>query len=238
MAEVPDDDLAALAADAERMVRAAEAYRCEVVGEIERRGLHARAGHRDIAEYARGVHRLAPRESRDTKRLARLIRAHPAVGERLSLGLLGVAQARLLASAFAHPRAGSKLAEFLPMFFEFAAGRDFVDFEELVRGWRTRADQDGPDPEKSHRRRQVAISRSDKFFRMKMNGPAADAAEIDAVLQPFLDAEYAKDRAWVTEHHGWRHRAGASSTLDDHGRWITRLPDGTDIAPPDDIELR
>ena len=53
MAEVPDDDLAALAADAERMVRAAEAYRCEVVGEIERRGLHARAGHRDIAEYAR-----------------------------------------------------------------------------------------------------------------------------------------------------------------------------------------
>lgn len=184
------------------MVRAAEAYRCEVLGEIERRGLHAESGHRDIAEYARGVHRMAARESRDTKRLARLIRAHPVVAERMSLGMLGVAQARLLASAYAHPRAGAKLAGFLPLFLEFAAGRDFVEFEELVRGWRSRADEDGADPEKSHRRRSVSISRSDKFFRMKMNGPAIDAAEIDAALQPLIDAEYQKDRAWLLEHHG------------------------------------
>ena len=97
MDEVPDGDLRALALDAERMVRAAEAYRAEVLGEIDRRGLFAGSGHRDVAEYARGVHRMAPRESRDTKRLARLLRAHPEVGERMSLGMLGVAQARLLA---------------------------------------------------------------------------------------------------------------------------------------------
>lgn len=145
---------------------------------------------------------MSARESRDAKRLARLIRAHPVVAERMSLGLLGVGQARLLASAFAHPRAGAKLAGFLPLLLEFAAGRDFVEFEELVRGWRSRADQDGADPERSHRRRSVSIARSDKFFRMKMNGPAGDAAEIDAALQPFIDAEYAKDRAWVVEHHG------------------------------------
>jgi hypothetical protein len=176
--EVPDEDLSSIAADAERMVRAAEAFRCEVLGEVERRGLHTATGHRDIAEYARGVHRMAARESRDTKRLARLIRAHPVVAERMSLGMLGVAQARLLASAFAHPRAGARLAGFLPLLFEFAAGRDFAEFEELVRAWRSRADQDGADPEKSQRRRSVSISRSDKFFRMKMNGPAIDAAEM------------------------------------------------------------
>jgi hypothetical protein len=200
--DIADDDLAEFARDAERMVRAAEAYRVELLGEIERRGLHAHTGHRDIAEYARGVHRMTPRESRDTKRLARLIRAHPSVGERLSLGVLGVAQARLLASAFAHPRAGSKLADFLPMFFGYAASHDFVEFEAFVRAWRSRADEDGADPEKSHKRRSVTVSRSDTFFRMRMNGPAIDAAEIDAVLQKLIDAEYEKDRAWVTEHHG------------------------------------
>mgnify|MGYP000160793012 CR=1 FL=1 len=38
-------------------------------------------------------------------------------------------------------------------------------------------------------------------------------------------------------HNRWRQRAGASSTLDDEGRWVTQLPDGTDIAPPDDIDF-
>jgi hypothetical protein len=39
-------------------------------------------------------------------------------------------------------------------------------------------------------------------------------------------------------HNKWRYRARASSTLDPDGRWVTRLADGTDIAPPDDHDLR
>ena len=128
--------------------------------EIERRKLYTADGFRDLAAYGRGVHRWEQTEARSRRGLVTLARHDSRIIDRLLAGRIGVAQAHLLGRLFETPRVGQFVVLFLDLFLDWAAMLDFADFDQHVRNWRLLIDQDGPDPERSHRQGSMTIGRS------------------------------------------------------------------------------
>jgi hypothetical protein len=62
-------------------------------------------------------------------RISRLVDAVPAAGDLLRAGHIGSSQVNELARAFAHPRAGNRLAEFAPVLLEHAEHLRFAERE-------------------------------------------------------------------------------------------------------------
>src|SRR6187549_2490115 len=97
------DELVAELRAVEVRHRQVELERAELVDELDRRKAYRSDGHVSIHGLVRTITKCPTRESKDLLRTGRLVREHTDVAKAMDAGELGVAQARLLARARAHP---------------------------------------------------------------------------------------------------------------------------------------
>lgn len=128
----------------ELAIRELEAQRAAILAAGEARQVADLDGHRSTQAYVRAATHAPRGAASRLVRRARFLRDHPAVGEALMGGHIGVAQVDLLARVANHRRVGALFGDaVIALMVEFAEHFAFDDFERLVERWVNLADQDG-----------------------------------------------------------------------------------------------
>ena len=96
--------------DLELEARRVEAELASVIVEGQRRGVYGDDSHHSMKGWLRANANWSNSQVAHRRRLARLVEAHPTVGESLRDGHIGVAQADELARVFANPRCRDQFA--------------------------------------------------------------------------------------------------------------------------------
>jgi hypothetical protein len=191
----------------ERSVRRVEAELAAVVAELEGRSVFAADGHASMRGWLKATVRWSNQECQRRLQTARLVRADRAVGSRLHVGEVGVAQVQELARAHANPRCGVQLVgEPAKVLLDHAVTLSFEDFRLCVRRWELLADVDGAhrDAETAVERRTATVVEFDGVLHINARGGAVHAASMMEIFHRFCEAEFAADWAWVRERFGER----------------------------------
>jgi len=154
-------------------------------------------GHRSERSWLRATVRLSDTDISRRVGCIRLFRRHPDVAELVERGRLGVAQARALALALRHPRAGQYLELYLPWLVDVAMNEDFDVFSRQLHEWQQLVDTDGGhrDHTAAHEGRHCNLATLADTTYLHAQFGNAQAATIKEVLDHFTDAEYATDLA-------------------------------------------
>ena len=197
MRELDDAALTARFRAAEAQARAREAEFAAMLGEVERRGLHRADGHSTVGAWPRVLARWSHRDAVARVRLAHLIVAVPAVGDALTGGTLGVAQAHEMARAAANPRCGHEIGDVVAILLDQATTLCFEDFTVVVRRWETLADTDGAHrhADAIHSARFARAGVHDGELHLTARGGALDGATITGILERFCQREFDADCA-------------------------------------------
>jgi hypothetical protein len=176
-----------------------------LVAEAERRRLGAADGHRTIRNYLRAELNWSPLQIVRRRRLAALFDLVPDAHAALRDGRIGIAQADELARARANPRCGDLLADSAALLIEFCEQRDYDTAKACIAGWEIRADLDGAhrDRQASNERRRAFVTELDGGVHVEASGGSSlDAAELVAIFDAFVEAEFRNDVAERTERCG------------------------------------
>ena len=170
-----------------------------LLAEADRRGVHLIGQHHNTSALLRAETNCSTGTSTERLKLARLVSTVPAAGEALHSGRIGVDQARLLAKARANPRCGDRLAhepDDAELLVDHCEQLSYRDAKICVEHWISRGDHDG-----AHRERES--SEQNRSARVRPDGHGVDgtaqggdpltAAEMMAVFDRFVEAEFAKD---------------------------------------------
>ena len=192
-----DRELAALTVDLERLTRATEACNVSVVAAVQQRGLYLADGHRTERCWLRATVRLSDTDIARRIACVRLFRDHPEIRDLVDSGHLGVAQARALAKATRHPRAGQFLPLYLPWLLDIAMNEDFDVFSQQLHEWQQLVDTDGGhrDHTAAHEGRHCNLTTLDDTTYLHAQFGAAQGATIKEIFEHFVDAEYLTDVA-------------------------------------------
>lgn len=168
------------------------------IAAAEARQLHAVDGHHSMNSYLRATLNCSTAEASQWRRLAKLLDTVPGVFDALADGRIGVAQAHELARVRSNPRCGNRLAEVNSLLLEQAETLEFDDFRTCVRRWEMLADEDGAhkDREQSVESRNASAIPSGAGIDLRATGgDAVTAAELIAIFNAFVQAEFDKDQA-------------------------------------------
>lgn len=168
------------------------------VAVASQRMVHLDDGHRSTKGWLRATCNWSHAEVNRVTRSARLVDGVADVGELWLRGHIGSSQVNELATAFSHPRVGPQLAEFAPLLLEHAEHLPFDDFRACVQRFVVLADLDG-----AHR--DADAVEADRTARVTAHGSGVDisatggnaltTAEFVAVVEQFVEAEFANDVA-------------------------------------------
>jgi hypothetical protein len=161
------------------------------------RQVHLDDGHRTMKAYLRATCNWSPAQINRVCRAATLIDTHPTVGEIWMAGHIGADQVDELARAFAHPRAGSQLGEFLPALLDHAEHLRYDDFRICVQRFVLLADTDGAhrDTDRLHAERNahVTATADGGIDICVTGGNAITTTEFVTIFQRHVQAEFQRD---------------------------------------------
>jgi hypothetical protein len=176
--------------------RRVEAEMAAITSEVDRRGVYRADGHRSVSGWLRAHGSYAHGTVTRLKRLAVLVNDCGDVGDDLYAGVIGVDQAAELGRARANPRCGDQLHESVRLLLWHANRFGYKDFAACVQRWEMLADLDGAHADRGDAitaRRAAVIAGADGVDVSASGGGALDAAEMAAIFDAFVDAEFAKD---------------------------------------------
>ena len=203
-----DVELTARFGELELVQRRVAAEMAVIAGEVDRRGVYRRDGHRALPGWLRAQGNYAGGSVSRTRRLARLFYEHPVVGEELYAGRIGLDQAAELGRARANPRCGEELGDVVQVLLEYAIRFDYDNFSACVQRWEILADLDGAHHDRGtavEARRAAVVAGVDGVDVSASGGTALQAAEMVAILEAFVEVEFQRDLAER------RRRAGADA---------------------------
>ncbi len=193
-----DDALTSRLREIELEQRRSEAELAAVVAEAERRRLHEAEANRTMRTWLRAHTNWSGAQATQRIRLGHLVADLPVVGESLAAGHVGVAQVVELARARANPRCGDQLGSVVEVLLDHCEHLGYDDARTCVRRWETLADLDG-----AHRDRAASVEARTALVGplgagvvvSASGGSAVDAAEMAAVFESYVDAEFRRDVA-------------------------------------------
>ncbi len=186
-------------------MRSAEVEMAAVIAEGKRRAIHTVDGHRSMKGWLRANANWSDHQVMRRLRLAQVVADVPVVGRALAAGHIGVAQTDELARIRSNPRCGARLVESIEVLLDHAEHLSFGDFRVCARRWELLADLDGAHHERelNHDRRTATVIEVDgSLYLNATGGTSVDAAEMKAVFDRFVEAEFQVDVAERTRLHG------------------------------------
>lgn len=177
--------------------RRVEAEQAVLLGLFENRQRFRADGHASVFGVLRSSVHWSDAECRARTKLARLIAAHPEVGEALHDGRISVANAEAIARLFANPRVGDRFQSVLGNLLREAEVREYDDFRLLPERWELIADREARrERTDAHQRRRVGFEpRRGGGSRMVVDWGDLDAARnaeiLDRVVEELFDADWA-----------------------------------------------
>ena len=202
----------------ERTMRRVEGAIIEHLDGVDASGVYRDDGHRSIRAYQLACAHVSRTVARDRWLTVLLCRRAPDVLLGLHHGDLGVEQVRLLARTATRPRVGHLLTADTDMFallLDHARTLPFAEFELAVLHWVHRADQDGiePDHRNAEQRRNASLTVSGDQVIVRASLPATAGAQLEAVFNAFIHAEFTAD-CDASDVPGWLPRTASQRRAD------------------------
>ena len=195
---VPPDELTERLRTLELQRRRLHAELAVTIGLADQQRAYVIDGHRTIKNYLQANCSWSGPEASQWRSVGRLVTHHLDVGDALAAGRIGFAQVAAMATAFSNRRANYRFAEFLPILLDAAERLPFGEFEAVVSEFVTTADTDGAhvdrDTAVEHRHAHAVVNGSELDIAV-VGGDPLTATEVVAIIQQFIDDEYATDVA-------------------------------------------
>jgi hypothetical protein len=171
----------------------------------EHRQLPAIDEHRSINAYLRATINCSSSEATRWRSLARGVDHIDGLGEHWITGRFGDSQAARLAALYGNRRVRDRLAEFTPLLLDDAERLPYSEFSVCVDRFVANADTDG-----AHDHRDDAIEHRDAHVRdvagmldvTAHGGDGVSTAEMIAIFDRFVQAEYHTDLQTRRDYHG------------------------------------
>jgi hypothetical protein len=198
-----DDAVAMADAEVEAALRATElrarelaAQRAALIAVAEGRGLHRMHEHRSISGYLRANLNTGDGTIARDRKLARLVDAHPAVGDALASGHISVDHALQLSRVHGNRRIGQLLGYVLEVLLHDAEHSSHREFAGQIDEFIAHVDQDGAfaDLADSIEGRNAHVSDVGGALVVDVSGgdPIVTAQYL-AVFESFVEGEYRRD---------------------------------------------
>ncbi len=136
-------DAATLLQELEIMARQVEATKSLLAAQVYSANLHRADGYVKVSSWARSVARLSARQANDLSIAARLIADYPEVGRHYFAGTIAPDHVRRLGALHQNKRVTAHVAEFMPLFLEWATTLDIDTFNTATQRWEQLTDADG-----------------------------------------------------------------------------------------------
>lgn len=204
MGESPDGLDAALAA-AKLAREQAELELATITAVVQARQAHLDHGHHSVNTYLKQQLNCSSSHAQTLRKRARLLEAHESVAAALGEGRVGVSQVDRLATAMAHPRAGHRFAEFVPILTDHAERLEYNEFLAAVKHFEMQADPDGAfDDQQFHEEQRTASVRvtNGAVDVYAAGGDPIAATEMHTIFDRAVEAEVRKDFAARRAEHG------------------------------------
>ena len=185
--------------------RRLEAEIASVIAEGQRRGVYGDDCHLSMKGWCKANANWSNSQVFSRRRLARLVEAFPQVGVALRDGHIGIAQADELARVHANPRVGEQFVVSIGVLLNLVEQLSFEDAQVCLKRWETLADLDGAHKtrEMSKAARTATVTDIDGALFLKATGGSAeDAAEMIAIFDAAVEAEFQADVTERTRLHG------------------------------------
>jgi Domain of unknown function (DUF222) len=182
-----------------------DAEMAALISVVEARGIWANDGHLTVKGWLRANANWSNADVACQRKKARLLNDHPAVGDAMIDGHIGLAQAAELARARSNRRCGDDIGRVIDQLTEHAEQLPYEDFRTVVRRWEILADADGAhrDAEATNERRTVTLHEVDGGIDLRGSGGSAlTTAGMLNIFDRFVEAEFRADVAARTELHG------------------------------------
>lgn len=194
--ELSDDELDTRIRDIELERRRLDAELAAAITVAEHRQLPAVDDHRSINAYLRATINCSSGEASRLRSLARAVDHVDGLGEQWIAGRFGVSQAARFAAVHGNRRVRDRLPEFAPLLLDDAERLPYSEFSVCVDRFVAQADADG-----AHDGRDDAIEHRDAHVRdvagmvdvTAHGGDGVSTAEMIAIFQRFVEAEYQTD---------------------------------------------
>ena len=194
--ELSDDELDARIRENELERRRLDAELAAAITVAEHRGLPAVDDHRSINAYLRATINCSSGEASRLRSLARAVDHIDGLGEQWMAGRFGESQAARLAAVYGNRRVRDRLPEFAPLLLDDAERLSYSEFDVCVDRFVAQADADG-----AHDSRDDAIEHRDAHVAEvggmvdigAHGGDGVATAELIAIFERFVDAEYQAD---------------------------------------------
>lgn len=167
-----------------------------LVATAQSKGIHGADGHRSMAAYLRATCHTSGGQIADDRKLARLLEAQPQVGEALLAGRFSVDHAIQIGRILTNPRISDLLPLVVDVFVEQAEHRSYDDFRGDIDEFITLTDQDGAfaDLANSVEHRTARVNDVGGILDVTaVGGDPITAAQMTAVFESFVEAEYRAD---------------------------------------------
>lgn len=199
--------------------RQVTALQVDAVADVEAQGWHTRDGHATAKVLVRHVCRTSNAQAGERVRLARALRALPALRAAFADGAVPVSHADLVARAWANPRVRAALVDEEDAFVQRARNWSHRDFQQWVADWVRRVDEDGTcdRSQRLHEQRDIRLTQGfDDGWTLTGRLGTIHGAELHSIFERFCRAELEADLAEA------RQRLGDSAAIADLGRTVAQ----------------
>lgn len=175
-----------------------------VLAELDERKVYRHDHHASMWGLLRTELHWSDRDCRERMQLARLVSAHPSIGEQLHHHAISVTNVLELARVFANPRVGEQLDDVIGALQSFAERAEHDDLRQEVRGWEHRTDhrEAHAQAQSAHERRRAHWHADDTGGQLVVEWGPLDAIANREILDHYEAAEWLADWDAVTETHG------------------------------------
>ena len=206
LAAVADADVRVLIEEVERAARRVGSLQVDVLGEVDRRGLHAVDGHSSAKVMVRHMCSLSGGEASAREQVRRALLDLPAVAVAYRDGNIGTDQVRLIGRVHANKRVRDALPAQQESLISDARHHSYKDFERRLRTWERLVDQDGTcdDNERNHENRDAKLIQHPFDLSWELTGRfgAMQGALMREILDHYIQAEWEADWAKARAEHG------------------------------------
>ncbi len=189
----------------ELAVREHAARRAALVSVAEARGVHRADGHRSMSAFLRATCNTSGGRIAADRKLARLLDAHPTIGEALLAGRISVDHALEISRVHANPRIALLLPHMLGVFLDDAEHSSHREFRDEIDEFIQLADQDGAfaDLASAVEGRTAHVSDVGGTLAVAVaGGDPVTTSQFIAIFESYVEGEYRTDVAARRETYG------------------------------------
>ncbi len=192
-------------AQVEKLATRLDALQARLLSELDRSTAWEADGHRSAKAMVKFHANLSIAEATARQQCVAMVRTLPNIGVEWAAGRLGTCQVRTLARAHANPRVRDHMPAAEDWFLEHGLADDYRLFASLVTNWVRLVDEDGTLDvnERNHRNRKARLTQDsvDLSWRLEAEMAALQGAEMDRILEEFIEAEWQID--WAATVAEW-----------------------------------